>query len=638
MIGLAQPLGLLVLLALVPMAVLATHALRARRRLDAAAGGAPALRHGLRPRRRAVLEVLLAASVVFAAIAIARPTWGTAETPLTRTGIDIAIALDISRSMEATDIAPTRAQAAATGLDRLLEATTGDRVGLVTFAGTAFQRSPLTLDLDVVSQLIRQAQAEVPLVQQGTDLAAAIEAAVTLLDVEDRADSQVVVLVSDGEHVGRDLEFAIRRAQDLGIRVYTVAAGTEDGGDLPPTDEPGGETGVTRLDRATLQRIAEETGGNARDLDAVAGLAVEFSRLRQSELATTDEEQPIERFQWFLGGAIALLILRELLAGAGGRPSGSGDTKPVAAPRRRRRGAVAAGAAATALLLGACGGTAVYQYVRDGNDHYRAGEYEEALAAYRRAATEAPDDPVITYDTGNALHQLGRFEEASVASAAAVEGAETLEVQQHATYALGSHAFERGDLETARTSYMDVLRRDPTNEDARYNLELVLLLMREAEQPPSPPDTPPGSGEGDSGGQTGPEATPTESGGGAGSPGAETTPEPNEGGGQAPGGGGTGEGSGGSQGTGPTDPQGPSTNPGAGGSDGGVGGTGAGQAESTAPLSADEARALLEEALAGLGQDVTPEEALAILDQLRNLNAVSPLEGGGGAGGTLPDR
>jgi len=632
-IGLAQPFGLLALLALAPLALLTVHAARARRRLDALAGGAPSLRRGLRPGRRVWLDALLAACVVTAALAVARPTWGSEDVPLTRRGIDVAIALDISRSMEATDIAPTRSQAAAAGLDGMLGAMTGDRVGLVTFAGTAFQRSPLTLDLDVVSQLIRQAQAEVPLVQQGTDLAGAIEAALTLLDVDDRADTQVVVLVSDGEHVGRDLEFAIRRARDLGIPVYTVAAGTEAGGDLPPTDEPGGETGVTRLDRATLQRIADETGGDTRDLDAVAGLAVAFSRLRQSELASTEEQRPTERFQWFVGAAIALLAARELLArtaggtGEGERTRGLGWRPP--------RAAVVAGATAVAVLFGACGGTAVYQHVREGNQRYDTGDYQEALAAYGRAAAESPDDPVIAYDSGNALHQLGRFEEAAVASAAAVEHAQTLEVQQHATYALGSHAFERGDLDGAREAFIDVLRRDPANDDARHNLELVLLLMRGAEQAANPPGTPPGNDGGESGGQTGPGASPTEAGDGTGPTGA-ATPTPTAGAGEAPGGGAPGEGAGGSQGAGPDGSDGPSTSPGSGGTDGSAGA--GGQSEQAAAPTADEVRAQLEAALAGLGDDVTLEEALAILDQLRALNAVSPLEGGGGSGGTLPDR
>ena len=630
MIALAQPAALLTGLLLVPAVLAWRHAGARRRQLDVLAGGSLELRRRVSGGRRRRAWLLLGAMGV-TVLAIARPTWGNEEVPLSRRGIDVAIALDISRSMNATDIKPTRAEAAASGLAEMLSAMTGDRVGLVTFAGTAFQRAPLTLDLEVVSQLVRQAQDETPLVQRGTDLASALEGAITLLDAEDGAATRVVVLVSDGEHVGRDLEFAIRRAQDTGVAVYTVAAGTEEGADLPSSD-PREVSEATRLDAATLRRIADETGGDFRGLESVAGLAVQFSRLRQSDFSDAVAERPIERFQWFLGVAIALLGASTVIA-----ESAPSSARPWPRWRPRRRAtALAAGAS---VLLAACGGTVAYEQVRDGNAHYEAGRYDEALTAYGRASTAAPEDPVIAYDTGNALHQLRRFEEAVVASRAAAAGATETALLQSATYALGAHAFERGDLRAARDAYVEVLRRDPLDDDARHNLELVLLAQRSAEQAAAQPPVPPADG-GDSGeGSEGPDGGPNptvEPGGAATPPGGESTPEagaetpPGAG---APGGGGSGDGAGGTQGSGPSEATGTATS---GGSGGGEGAGGTGTEQGTA-LTLEEAQAALAEALAGLGEDVTVEEALAILDQLRSVNALVPLEGQG-ARGTLPDR
>ena len=96
----------------------------------------------------------------------------------------------------------------------------GDRVGLVTFAGSAFVRSPLTLDLDAVAELVARAQQEGALVRPGTDIGGAIRAAAQLLDAPDRARTQVMVLISDGEDLGAGVAEAAAQAQARGVRIY----------------------------------------------------------------------------------------------------------------------------------------------------------------------------------------------------------------------------------------------------------------------------------------------------------------------------------------------------------------------------------------------------------------------------------
>ena len=234
MIGLANPLALLWLLALAPAIVAARYASRRRGDADAAFGGAAELRQGRSRWRRPLQLTLLLGALVLAALGVARPQWGVEDRELTRLGIDVAVALDISRSMTADDEEPSRAEAAAAGLTEMLAHLRGDRVGLVTFAGEAFQRSPLTLDLEPLTQLIARSQNEAALVAQGTDVGGAIEAAIDLLDVDDAATTQVIVLISDGEDVADAVDQAVDRANELGVRIYTVAVGTTAGGRCPP--------------------------------------------------------------------------------------------------------------------------------------------------------------------------------------------------------------------------------------------------------------------------------------------------------------------------------------------------------------------------------------------------------------------
>ena len=635
MIGFASPGALLWLLALAPAAGAAWYAARGRRRADAAFGGTARLRLGRSAWRRPLQLMLLLAALALVAGAVARPQWGSGERELTRLGIDVAITLDISRSMTARDVEPSRAEAAAAGLQEMLDHLRGDRVGLVTFAGEAFPRSPLTLDLDPLGQLIARAQNEAALVAQGTDLGGALQAAANLLDIDDPARTQVIVLISDGEDVAGELEPALDRTGQLGIRVFTVAAGTAEGGAMEPrasAAEDGAEAAssdgpgeLSRADLGTLAGIAAISGGNVRGLESIVGLAVEFQRLRQSTFDEGAEEAPIDRFQWFLGAALALLLAQSLLA--------EGAWRGLSRGRRQRElhaGRIVLGGAGLLLvaLLVACG-SAVYREVERGNEAYADAEYEDALIAYQDAAaatqTEDGPPPELSYNIGNALHRLDRLEEATVASTAAstaaLSAAQDPALFVRSAYAVGSHAFRRGDLEAAREAFVSALLRDPTDRDAKHNLELTLRLLfgdppETAAQPPDPPDEadPPGEGDeppeggGDGSADEGdPTATPDD---GAGSGGGEEGDDPPEDGG--------GEGA-------PGDEDDPSN--------------AASSGDPSAPQTLEEAQARLSEALLELGdQALTFDQALEILDLVRVANSLESLEPRGAGPSPLPDR
>ena len=616
MIALADPLALLWLAILLPVLLAASHATRRRREADDAFGGAPALRRGRVLWRRPLQDLLLLGALVLVVIAVARPQWGEQERPLTRLGVDIAIALDISRSMTATDVEPSRAAAAAAAIDELFNHLRGDRVGLVTFGGDAFERSPLTLDLEAVRQLVARAQDEPAFVRPGTDLADALQAALRLLDIEDAAATQTIVLISDGEDLGEDLGDALDAATDAGVLVFTVAAGTADGGAMAArgsgdeddaTATPGPASGeLSRADRPTLQRIADATGGDLRELGELPGLAVEFQRLRQSAFDEGANRAPIERFQWFLGAALLLLALQAFVADSGWRQRIRGG----------RLALVSVALPAIALLV-ACA-SAEYTATEDGHEAYAAGRYDDALASYRDAEALAPGAPEPPYNIGNTLHRLGRYEEATVASTAAMSAAVDPVLFTRAAYALGSHAFRRDDLEAAREAWISVLLRDPLDLDAKHNLELTLRLLAGDDELPEPPaggGDDGDDGEGDDGdGNDEPddderEGQPTD---GSGQANATATPDAT------------------SQ-PGPGDPQPPPSDP---SGDSPAGEAGA-QAATQQPSTIEDARALLSEEALRIGDEaLTLEDAIALLELVRRASELDALEPrGGGAGG-----
>ncbi|MEX2372451.1 MAG: VWA domain-containing protein, partial [Dehalococcoidia bacterium] len=371
--GFGQPLVLVALLIPVLLVLAVRHARGRRARARALLGGPPGLRDGADERVRLALAALVVLAALLAVVAGARPQWGEGDREIAQRGIDVVVALDVSRSMAAEDVAPSRARAASDGLEEMLTHLTGNRVGLVTFAGSAFERSPLTVDLGVLSSLIARSQSEAPLVRPGTNLAGAIEAGLHVLNVDDAAGAQAILLVSDGEDLDPAFERAVALAQDRGVRIYTVFAGTANPTALPSTS---GGNDVSTAQPEVLAAIAEATGGTVRAVDRIPGFAVDFRRLQQTQFDSATERQPIERFTWFAGAALALLLVA-MVAGERGR-----GRLP-----RLRGGAITALVAAA--ILAGCG-TAAWRHAETGNEAYQAGAYEDALAAYRQAADAAP--------------------------------------------------------------------------------------------------------------------------------------------------------------------------------------------------------------------------------------------------------
>jgi Ca-activated chloride channel family protein len=605
----AEPLSLLLCVVLIPLVWLWRIERCRRQNSDAAYGGGSKLRHGRSNWRTRLRIAAVAIGVVLIVVATALPRWGSAALPVERRGIDIAIVLDVSRSMTATDVLPSRARAAAAGLQTLLTHVRDDRVGLVIFAGEAFERSPLTLDMNALAQIVAQAQEAAPLVDRGTDLGSGIDAALELLAIDKAADTQVIIVVSDGEDLGDRALSTAERAAEKGIAIFTVAAGTDAGAVIPGDDHA---TSPSRADRITLQAIAARTGGEFRELNAMAGFAIAFQRLHQSAFDEATELQAVERFQWFLAPAIVFLLLHFIIAEAG-------RLRPLV---RSRRGI---GVVTSIMLVVGCGGSQLYQHIEVGNEAYEDQRYEDALIEYREARLVEPDEPIVGYNLGNTLHQLRRFEEAAVLSAEALQATEDTVLAQSLRYALGGHAVERGLLFEARARYIDVLRTDPQDQDAKANLELVLSMIDPVAMP-TPADDEPNSGSefGSSGrdriGDGGVDGQPPIN-SDLGEDGNQDVDDPSA------------QDSGNASGLdSPADQGGESGDP---KDDAGASGQGS---ETNFELPIAEAQTILTQALADAGDELTLEQALLLLELSSELSALQSLKPGGAAAGRATDR
>lgn len=315
---LAEPWWLLLLL-LLPL----VRALRARRPPDPSVRWpslAPleAIAPGGARRRRAILGILRTAALVLGVLALARPQVGTATVEVHREGVDVVLAVDVSGSMLAEDFSvggkrANRLEAVKDVVEEFVKARPDDRIGLVLFAGRPYTQAPLTLDHGWLLQNL--ARARIGMIEDGTAVGSALATAVNRLR-SSTAPSRFIVLLTDGQNnAGRITpQTAAEAAKALGIKVYTIGAGTRGMAPFPMQDPFGGT--VYRpvqvdIDEPTLEAIATETGGRyfrATDTDSLREIYAEIDRAEKAPIQAPEHEERREAFAWLLWPALLLVV------------------------------------------------------------------------------------------------------------------------------------------------------------------------------------------------------------------------------------------------------------------------------------------------------------------------------------------
>lgn len=272
----------------------------------------------------ALLATLRLLGVACLVVALARPQKVEATSEIEASGIDIVLAVDVSRSMEALDFQlagepADRLAVAKSVIDRFIGSRPNDRIGLVAFAGRPYLVSPLTLDHDWLRQNLERT--EIGMVEDGTAIGTALASSVNRLRDQD-GRSRIVVLLTDGvNNAGKVApETVAEAARALGVRVYTVAAGTSGEAPVPVTDAAGRRRVVmarVEVDEETLARVAGETGGKffrATDTDSLERIYEEIDRLEKSPVTATKYETHEDLFAYALLPGLALLLLEGVLA------------------------------------------------------------------------------------------------------------------------------------------------------------------------------------------------------------------------------------------------------------------------------------------------------------------------------------
>ena len=267
---------------------------------------------------RKTRTMLTLLGLLFMVLAMAQPKWGFEWEDLKQEGVDIIVAVDVSQSMLAADIKPSRLERARHEVSDLLNLLDGDRIGLVAFAGTSFLQCPLTLDYQAAGIFLDALEPDlIPI--QGTSISHALRTAIEAFSRVEKK-SKAIILITDGEDHGGNLEEVSRLALEEGVKIFVIGIGQETGAPIPSA-EPGrgfkkdssGELVLSKFNEPLLQKIAVQSGGTyvrsvIGDMDLQKIYLEDIKQtVATKELRTSRRKRWQERFQWML--ALALLCL-----------------------------------------------------------------------------------------------------------------------------------------------------------------------------------------------------------------------------------------------------------------------------------------------------------------------------------------
>ena len=265
-----------------------------------------------------LIVMLLALTALI--LGLVNPKIGTKMETVKREGIDIVFAMDVSKSMLAEDVAPSRLEKSKQIVSQIINQLGSDRIGIVAYAGSAFPVLPITTDYGVAKMFLQSMNTGI-VSSQGTSLDEAIKLSSTYFDDKSKT-SKLLILISDGEDHSEGAEEAAEEANKLGMKIITIGIGTEKGSTIPLRRngivesfqrDNNNEVVVTKLNQESLTTIAKATkggyvnGNNTKEVLEYVKNAL--NNIQKTEFEATQMADFQSQFQWFLGFAFALLFL-----------------------------------------------------------------------------------------------------------------------------------------------------------------------------------------------------------------------------------------------------------------------------------------------------------------------------------------
>lgn len=423
------------------------------------------------------LQLLGCITLASLSIALCNPQIGTNKHVNETSGNDIFILFDVSKSMLADDIKPSRLEMAKNFTVKLVEKLRSNRIGLIVFAGRAYLQMPLTEDYGAAVSFIETAEPEmVP--TQGTAIGSAIELAINQFDLQAQTNKSIIIL-SDGEDHDEGAGKAAKLAVKSGIRVFTVGVGTGKGGPMPvynggradfKRDEDGNII-ISKLDENALMKIAKAGNGNyyyiRSDETAINQLHKDMSSAGTKTSKSNIVYDYESYFIWFL--LIALISLffswfrfsfHKLL------------------PHSKKISMLVLGILMTHLVTG----QELLNEARSADKLYKSGKYNEAEQKYDKLAKQNPKEIKYTYNKGNAEFKERKYKESSETYRSIIETSKDKRIKTKASYNKGNAMYEQKEYAEALKDYKDALKENPFDMDVKKNISMTLRQIKKEQQ------------------------------------------------------------------------------------------------------------------------------------------------------------
>lgn len=416
-------------------------------------------------------------------IAAARPQYGQSERVEKRQGIEVMIALDISNSMLAEDVAPSRLDRAKQMLSKLIDNMSDDKVGLVVFAGEAYTQLPITADY-VSAKMFLQHITPALIPTQGTAIGEAINTSIRGFGTEERKSSRAIILITDGENHEKGATEAAQRAAESGIHVFVIGIGKPEGSPIPIAGtgefrkDRQGNVVITHLNEDMCREIAQAGKGFYVRCDntntAYRALEQEIDKLAKQEIETHVFTDYNEQYQSFVILALLILMIEFFIF-----------------PRKNKvvtRWNIFRTPAIVALLLIISASSFAQEEafdIKKGNRQYADSNYVDAELHYKRALEKNEDSKQANYNIGCAYIKEEKAQEAAEAFEKTIKLLDTAKdtAQLANTYHnLGNSYLTQGQADKAIEAYKQSLRIRPKDDQTRYNLIKAMQLKQQQEQ------------------------------------------------------------------------------------------------------------------------------------------------------------
>lgn len=414
---------------------------------------------------------LFFAGMLFSVIALTNPQWGEKKEEKKVERTDIYIALDISNSMNVTDIAPSRLEKAKKFVSDLILAQKNKRIGIIFFAGNAYLQMPLTLDYASALMYVKTVQTDMA-PTQGSDIGQAIELSQKFNDV-DSEGQRALIIVSDGEDHEKEAVTAAKEAAENGTIVFTVAVGTENGGIIPILSDEGedvardddGEPAISKVDFQFLKSLAKAGNGKAYILtspqNVIKDIGIQLENVKKQWAEMVSYSAFNSHFMIFI--ILAMISFTGMF------------WLPFIT---KNKGSFVVH---FVFFVQGLSGQSAHQLLRNGDKLYGSDRFLDASKQYEEAAKLSPNFKSF-YNLGNAYYQQQKYKEAQKAYEKAAEQETDNQKLSDVWHNLGNTRFLSQEYDKSVEAYKKSLQYRPNDKETIENLLKARKLLQKQQQ------------------------------------------------------------------------------------------------------------------------------------------------------------